>query len=60
VHPGLEVVIATESPPLGGEGGFRIVDRLRAGERLVDDLELAWLSLPPSGQDAGGSVQPNG
>jgi hypothetical protein len=46
VHPRLAIVIAVDAPKARSEGGFRLVDRWRAGERLVDELELAHIGIP--------------
>jgi PleD family two-component response regulator len=52
-HPDLKVVIVGESS-LRSRWGFRIVDRWRAGERVVDQLELAYIGIPTSiGEDVG-------
>ena len=47
VHPHVAIVLV-------GDGtrrtvaGFRVLDRWRAGEVLVDELELAWIGIPAS------------
>jgi hypothetical protein len=49
VHPELSIVLVADEPPPGRSlDGFRVVDRWRAGERLVDELELAWIGIPAS------------
>lgn len=56
-HRGLPVVLVGESP-LRSLAGFRIVDRWRAGERLVDQLELAYIGIPSSIDDADSTPAP--
>lgn len=34
------------------EGGFRVVDTWRAGERYVDELELGYIGIPPAYEGA--------
>jgi hypothetical protein len=45
-NPTVPMVLVTESPSARSIDGFRIVDRWRAGERLVDELELAHIGIP--------------
>jgi hypothetical protein len=45
-HPAVPVVLVTEAPCARSVAGFRTVDRWRAGERLVDELELAHIGIP--------------
>jgi hypothetical protein len=47
-HPAVPFVLVTEAPSARSIDGFRIVDRWRAGERLVDELELAHIGIPAS------------
>jgi hypothetical protein len=46
VHTRLAIVIAVEAPRARSESGFRLVDRWRAAERIVDELELAHIGIP--------------
>lgn len=46
-QPDLPVVLVGESP-LRSVAGFRVVDRWRAGERVLDQLELACIGIPAS------------
>ena len=46
-HPRLAIVIATNAPRSRCEDGFRLIDRWRAAERIVDELELAHIGIPP-------------
>ena len=48
VHPGVAVVLAVKAPPCRSESGFRVVDKWRTAERVVDELELAYIGIPPS------------
>lgn len=50
-HAGLPVVLIGEwhSRSLSG---FRVVDRWRTGERILDQLELAYIGIPASVDDA--------
>ena len=45
-HPVVPLVLVTEAPTARSIDGFRLVDRWRAGERLVDELELAHIGIP--------------
>jgi hypothetical protein len=45
-HPTVPLVLVTEAPSARSIDGFRVVDRWRAGERLVDELELAHIGIP--------------
>ena len=54
-RPDLPVVLVGESP-LRSVAGFRIVDRWRAGERVLDELELAYVGIPASIDEAGVSA----
>jgi DNA-binding response OmpR family regulator len=45
-YPTVPLVLATEAPSARSIDGFRLVDRWRAGERLVDELELAHIGIP--------------
>jgi hypothetical protein len=47
LYPGLAVVIATNAPRARCENGFRLIDRWRAAERIVDELEVAHIGIPP-------------
>ena len=47
-HPAVPLVLVTEAPDARSIDGFRLVDRWRAGERLVDELELAHIGIPAS------------
>ena len=47
LHPRLAIVIATNAPRSRCEDGFRLIDRWRAAERVVDELELAHIGIPP-------------
>lgn len=46
LHPGLAIVIATAAPRVRSENGFRLVDRWRTAERIVDEMELAHIGIP--------------
>lgn len=52
IHPDLEVVLAADGPLSRSEGGFRVVDSWRAGERVVDEIELAHIGIPVSVEEA--------
>jgi hypothetical protein len=52
VHPGISIVLAADKPEARTEAGFRLVDRWRAGERIVDELELAYIGIPASTDEA--------
>jgi hypothetical protein len=52
VHPNISIVLAADRPGARSEAGFRLVDRWRAGERLVDELELAHIGIPASSEEA--------
>ena len=60
-HPDVAVVLAMPAPGHRTIGTFRVIDRWRSGERLVDELELAYIAIPPvvAGLD-GEAVQPKG
>ena len=45
-HPAVPLVLVTDAPSARSIDGFRLVDRWRAGERLVDELELAYIGIP--------------
>ena len=45
-YPAVPLVLVTEAPTARSIDGFRLVDRWRAGERLVDELELAHIGIP--------------
>jgi hypothetical protein len=47
LHADLRVVLVGESP-FRTLDGFRIVDRWRAGDRILDQLELAYIGIPVS------------
>ena len=60
LHPRLAIVIATNAPRSRCEDGFRLIDRWRTAERIVDELELAHIGIPPfvtDGQHAQGTVE---
>ena len=46
LHPGLAIVIASDAPRVRSENGFRLVDRWRTAERIVDEMELAHIGIP--------------
>ena len=49
VHPHMTIILVGDgSVARRGIAGFRVLDRWRSGERLVDELELAWIGIPPS------------
>lgn len=48
VHPHLTLVLVADDADPRSIGGFRVVSRWRAGERLVDEIELAWIGIPAS------------
>jgi hypothetical protein len=48
VHPDLAIVLAAAGAEARSVNGFRLVDRERDGERVVDELELACIGIPPS------------
>jgi hypothetical protein len=52
VHPAISIVLAVDNPEARSEAGFRLIDRWRAGERLVDELELAYIGIPASSEAA--------
>ena len=52
VHPDVSIVLAADRPGARSEAGFRLIDRWRAGERLVDELELAHIGIPASSEEA--------
>lgn len=55
-HPETAVVLVADSEPrVRALGGYRVVERWRSGERLVDELELAFIGIPPV---TGAQVEP--
>jgi hypothetical protein len=46
VHGELPIVLVAAGPRTRSERGFRVVDTARAGERYVDELELAYIGIP--------------
>lgn len=52
IHRDLPVVLAADGPQSRSEGGFRLVDSWRTGERVVDELELAHIGIPASMEEA--------
>ncbi len=51
IHPGVAIVLAANGVERRSRDGFRLVDRMRAGERFVDELELACIGIPPSAEE---------
>jgi hypothetical protein len=51
IHPNVAIVLAARGVERRSKNGFRLVDRMRAGERLVDELELACIGIPPSAEE---------
>jgi hypothetical protein len=46
-HPETTIVLVSEAVPrIRLLGGYRVVDRWRSGERIVDELELAFIGIP--------------
>lgn len=45
-HPGLQTVVACIAPRLRSTNGFRLVDRRRSAESIVDEVELAHIGIP--------------
>ena len=52
IHHDLAIVLVGDGSHGRSEGGFRVVDRWRTGERIVDELELAHIGIPASVRDA--------
>jgi hypothetical protein len=50
-YPTLAIVLVTDDPPTRSEEGFRLIDRWRTGERIVDALELAHIGIPAFVED---------
>jgi hypothetical protein len=46
------VAIAADGRPSRSAGGFRVVDRGWAGARVLDELELAYIGIPASIDEA--------
>jgi hypothetical protein len=47
-HPETAIVLVSDAQPRLRElGGYRVVDRWRSGDRLVGELELAFIGIPP-------------
>jgi hypothetical protein len=46
LYPGIAIVIVVDAPPARSRNGFRLVDRWRTAERIVDELELAHIGIP--------------
>jgi len=51
IHPEVAIVLAADGVESRSKNGFRLVDRRRAGERFVDELELACVGIPPSAEE---------
>jgi hypothetical protein len=51
-YPTLPIVLVTDDPATRSEEGFRLVDRWRTGERIVDALELAHIGIPAHVEDS--------
>jgi hypothetical protein len=51
-YPTLPIVLVTDDPPARSEEGFRLIDRWRTGERIVDALELAHIGIPAHVEDS--------
>jgi hypothetical protein len=61
IHPELAIVIATNTPRARSENGIRLIDRWRAADRIVDELELAYIGIPAFVSDrrhAQGTIEP--
>ena len=52
-HENLPIVLVAEGLRTRVERGFRVVDTWRAGERYVDELELAYIGIPAAYEGAG-------
>jgi hypothetical protein len=46
LHSRIAIVIAVDGPRTRSQKGFRLVDRWRTAERIVDELELAHIGIP--------------
>jgi len=61
VHPEVEIVLGMPTPRQRSVGAFRVIDRSRGGDRLVDELELAYIAIPPAvAAPEGEPVRPKG
>ena len=49
VGPDVAIAVVADAPvPSRSVRGVRVIDRWRTGERIGDELELAWIGIPAS------------